>query len=267
MRYRPLGSSPAVVSAVSLNLAAHPSRPRPADWVRFIHAALENGISAFAVDADEPVVIDGMAEALSAVDRALVFVSWRLSSGAGFSPELILRRTQAGIARTGLDYLDAVMLNEPAPEALSGEVFPALGNLKESGHARMVGLIGEDPALDHHIAAGRFDVLTTAFNFASNERERDRLQAAKAHGMAVVGRWPHRGLLADGGAHGWTAQEISLAYALAEPSLCSVVVEAGSVGELRRLAAVADRELPPALAAGVDMALFEPADAEVEQRA
>lgn len=272
MRYRPLGSSAAVVSAVSLNLAPSPARPRPADWVRFVHAALEHGISAFEVDGDDPVVVDGLAQALSAVDRALVFVSWRLELGRGgvdrtASPKSLAWRVQAAVARTGLAYLDALMLDEPAVAAISDEHLAVLDEIRASGAARLAGLCGEGDAVERHVASGRFDILTTTFNLASGARDRDRIQSAKASSMAVVGRRPHCGRIVDGGAYGWTAQEVSLAYALAEPSLASVQIEADSNGELGRLAAVAERPLPPGLAARIDMACFAGADVEVERRA
>jgi aryl-alcohol dehydrogenase-like predicted oxidoreductase len=272
MRYRPLGSSAAVVSAISLNLSPNPARPRPADWVRFVHAALEHGISAFEVDGDDPVVVDGLAQALSAVDRALVFVSWRLNLGRGgvdptASPKSLAWRVQAGVARTGLTYLDALMLDEPAAAAVSDEHLEVLDEIRALGAARLAGLCGEGDAVTRHLASGRFDILTTAFSLASGGCDRDRIQSAKARGMAVMGRRPHCGPVVECGDFGWTAQEVSLAYALAEPSLASVQVEAGSAGELGRLAAVAERPLPPALAARIEAARFAGADAEVELRA
>ena len=272
MRYRPLGSSAAVVSAVSLNLAPNPARPRPADWVRFIHAALEHGVSAFEVDDDAPVVVDGLAQALSAVDRALVFVSWRLDlerpgDDRAASPESLARRVRAGIARTGLAYLDAVVLDEPVPGALSDEHFAVLDEIRTSGAARLAGLCGEGDPIDRYLVSGRFDLLTTAFNVASSARDRARIQSANSLGMAVMGRRPCCGPVVDGGAFGWTAQEASLAYALAEPSLASVQIEAGSCGELGRLAAVAERRLPPGLAARIDTMGFTEPHAELELRA
>ena len=265
MRYRPLGASAAVVSAISLNLAPDASRRRPSDWVPFIHAALELGISAFEIGADDPVVVDGLSQALSAVDRALVFVAWRLDGDV--APESLSLRVKAAVARTGLAYLDALVLEPPGSAARSGEIFAALQAIKATGAARLAGLSGEGERLDDPIGSGVFDMLITNLSLASGAREHDRLRAAGARGMGVVGRRPHHGPIADCGDYGWTAQEVSLAYALAEPSLSSVQLEAGSIDELERMAAAAERETPPGLAARIDVARFAHADMETERRA
>ena len=57
---------------------------------------------------------------------------------------------------------------------------------------------------------------------------------------------------------GWTAEEICLAYCLTEPSIASVLVECEDPEHLAALAAVPDRDMPPGLAAQVEMARFAP---------
>ena len=57
---------------------------------------------------------------------------------------------------------------------------------------------------------------------------------------------------------GWKADEICLAYALTEPCLASVQVRPSSLVELERLAAVVERDMPPGLAAQIEMARFSP---------
>jgi len=269
MRYRPMGASAAVVSAISLNLAPDPGRRHPSQWVAFIHAALEQGVSAFEVGAEDPAIIDGLSQALSAVDRRLVFIAWRLSAGGGrrdVSPEGLRRQVEAAIARAGLDYLDAVMLDEPMADALSEDGFAVLKDVQARGAVHLLGLCGEGDLVDGHIGSGRFDILTTDFSLASGWRERGRLRAAGRRGMAVVGRrpWP-RGSIADraigallDGVDGWTAQELCVAYALAEAALASVQIEATSVGELRRLASLAERAAPQILAARLERAQLAP---------
>ena len=190
MRYRSMGPSGAVVSAISLSLASDPARPRASDWTAYIYAALEHGVSTFEVSGHDPVVIGGLAEAVSAVDRRLLFVSWRLGSGGGprdFSPAGLTNQVRAAIARTGLQYLDAVVLDEPGADELLPASLQVLVDLKTSGAARFIGLGGEGAPIDDHIAAGGLDLLIVPFNLTSGWSDRNRIRAALAGDMAVVG--------------------------------------------------------------------------------
>ena len=49
-----------------------------------------------------------------------------------------------------------------------------------------------------------------------------------------------------------------MSYALTEPSLATVEVSAGSISQIERMAAVPEREMPPGLAAQIEMARFAP---------
>ena len=128
MRYRPMGASGAIVSAVSLSLEPDPGRTRTSDWVSFLFAALENGISTLVVSASDPVVLDGLAETMASVDRRLVFLALRLGGGPGvardFSPQGLGAQITSVLARTGAHYLDAVLLDEPGADEVSAGVLP-----------------------------------------------------------------------------------------------------------------------------------------------
>jgi aryl-alcohol dehydrogenase-like predicted oxidoreductase len=166
---------------------------------------------------------------------------------------------------------------------------------RASGKVRMLGVAGVDDALDACIGLGAFDVLFSPFNLTSGWRERRRLLDAGKRDMAIVGDdpWPEvfrgkssasqakPGLLARAfrprptidplagvGTYafldhtpGWTSEQICLAYALTDVKLASVQVEADDLDHLAMLAAVADRELPAATAAQVEMARFAEAGA------
>jgi aryl-alcohol dehydrogenase-like predicted oxidoreductase len=54
----------------------------------------------------------------------------------------------------------------------------------------------------------------------------------------------------------WTAEELCLAYALMEPAVSTVLIRADEPERLAALAAVPDRDLPPGVAAQVEMARF-----------
>ena len=292
MRYRPLGPSGAIVSVISLKLGDDPARSRASDWISLIYAALENGISTFEVSADEPVVIDGLSQALKGVDRRLAFVAWRLPPGMrrDRSREALDAHISSALSRTGLDYLDALTIDEPAAGEFDAEAIAVLAKAKAAGSVRFLGLMGEGEATDQCVASGGFDMLTTAFNITSGWKERNRVRDASAAEMAIVGynSYPRAFHAAATAAHkagegkagaealrgvgsylfldktaGWTAEEICLAYALTEPALATVQVRPASMAHLEQLASVPDRELPPGLAAQIEMARFSPqADAE-----
>ena len=60
----------------------------------------------------------------------------------------------------------------------------------------------------------------------------------------------------------WTAEEICLAYCLTEPSIATVLVTSDDPEHLAQLAAVPDRDMPPGLAAQVEMARFAPTNSQ-----
>ncbi len=177
------------------------------------------------------------------------------------------------------------MLDEPTQEELPYAGLAALQALKSSGAVRYVGVRGVGDSIDAHIASGVFDLLATSFNLTSGWRERNRVRAASAGEMAVIGydpyprafhaaaveaakkrsAWVKRQPLDGCGSYAfldntrhWSAEEICLAYVLTEPAVASVQVRATSIDYLERMALVPERELPPGLAAQIEMARFAP---------
>lgn len=299
MRYRPFGPAATVVSAISLTLGDDPTRSKPADWVNLIYAALESGINCFEVTGRDPAIMDGVAKALEAVERRLVFISWRFgvhTTADGpvrdFSAQGLTHQVCAVLARTGMDYIDVALLDEPKSHELPQEGLAALTEIKTTGAANMLGVAGDDDALDYYISTDAFDVLAAPFNLTSGWKERHRVRSAVELDMAVIGynAYPeafHRQsaiaaqAAAKGGGplHGmgsyafldrtsqWDAEEICLAYALTEPSLATVAIRPGTLARMEQLAAVTDREMPPGLAAQIEMARFAPVPAQKQQRA
>jgi aryl-alcohol dehydrogenase-like predicted oxidoreductase len=290
-----------VVSAVSLTLGDDQTRSRASDWVALIYAALESGINTFEVSGSDPAIMDGVAEALQAIERRLVFITWRLgtvptSDGPlrDFSGDGLTQQICAVLARTGLDYLDVALLDDPRVHELPQDALVALGEVKAAGAANLLGVAGEDDALDAYISTGAFDVLATPFNLTSGWKDRLRVRSAVQGDMAVIGyrAYPetfHRSATASaqaaakGGKGGplqgmgsyafldrtqhWDAEEICLAYALTEPALATVEIRPGAIARMEQLAAVADREMPPGLAAQIEMARFAPGTEQIMQRA
>jgi aryl-alcohol dehydrogenase-like predicted oxidoreductase len=290
VRYRPLGPSGAIVSAITLTLAPDPARPRASDWVALIYAALESGINSFEVNGGDLAVMDGLGAALAAVERDLVFVSVRLGPTPGpdgrraaYSIDGLAAQVQAALAQTGLSYLNAAVLDEPPADSV-GDAAEALGQIKASGAVLLTGVSSDGAALDACIASGAFDLLAMPFNITSTWRERNRLREASVRDLGVISSQPyprcmaqlieasklklagaHRGgdALADVGTYaflnttpGWTAEEICVAYALTEPAIATVQVPAPPIRMLESLAAAPSREMPPGLSAQIEMARF-----------
>lgn len=289
MRFRPLGGSGMVVSAVSMSLTDSSARSRPSDWRAIIYTALENGVNAFEVVGRHPAIAEGLGMALQAIERRLVFVAWRVGctvapSGAtlrDFSPANLRNVTESAIARSGLDYLDAVVLDDPHGNELSPQALELLKSMREAGRVRMLGVAGEDDAIDAYISSRAFDLLYTPFNLTSGWKERLRLKAAVERDMGVIGYsyFPgifNRGVapliqaqkaranpLAGAGTYaflettrGWKSEEICLAYALTEPCLASVQIVADRPDRLAALADITERDLPSGVGAQIEMARF-----------
>ncbi|MDP1737686.1 MAG: hypothetical protein Q8L23_09620 [Caulobacter sp.] len=271
MRYRPFGRSGQVVSAVSLLLDGDTGRAAR-EWRDLIAAALDVGINGFEIAGDAPALIEGASEALAAVERELLFVAWRpraLAADPGVTVEAFL-------ARMDLGYLDLLNFDQPppAPEVLQ--------RMRQARRVRAFGLTRDDEDTDLLVATGAFDALTTGYSPVSGWRERNRLKSAAGRDMAVIARdiWPEamqpkktllkRPLLGPrtnplagmGGyhflesTHGWTAEEICLAYILTEPAVTTVRLEIDRIERLVRLAEVPDRDLPTGVAAQIEMARF-----------
>ncbi len=281
------------ISTVSLSLDDNKARTRPADWQAFLYAAFECGINAFEVVGRHPALIEGLGLALQAVERRLVFVALRLGVGPArdFSPDGMRHLIDSVISRTETDYLDAVILDDPHSEELTPYALETLRGIRQSGRARMLGVGGQDDAIDAYISAGAFDLLRTPFSLTSGWKERLRLKAAIEHDMGVIGYsyYPEGLIRAQtpaskpslfggrsnplqgvGGyaflnnTHHWKSEELCLAYALTEPSLASVSVSVDRTDWLEALAAVSERDLPPGLGAQIEMARFG-ADAKAAQ--
>jgi len=273
------------ISVISLRLDDANVRPRPADWQAFLYAAFECGINAFEIVGRHPALIEGLGLALEAVERRLVFVSLRLgvSPARDFSPDGMRHLIDSVVTRTGVDYLDAVILDDPHSEELSPYALEMLRGIRQSGRARMLGVGGEDDAIDAYISTGAFDLLRTPFSLTSGWKERLRLKAAMEHDMGVLGFGYHpEGLirapaptsrpslfgpranpLQAMGSYAflhemanWTSEALCLAYALTEPALASVQISVDSIDQLEALSAVSERDLPPGLGAQIEMARF-----------
>lgn len=293
MRYRPLGASGMALSVVSLKLEDHPGM-RAADWTALGYAALENGVNSFEIAGRDPAILDGVSVALQSVNRRLVYVSLRLGNTPegrrDFSASTLIRTLQAAIARSGLEYIDIAMLDDPSSEELPAESLTALKAIRQQGAVSMLGVCGKDDAIDSYILTEAFNVLATPYNMLSGWRDRNRIRMAQERDMSVIGYdfYPDtirtRGQVepisgpakmglfrraAQSAAKPqvdpyaflddtpqWTAEEVSLGYVLTEPALASVQIVCAHAEHLAALADVPDRDLPSGLGSRVEMARF-----------
>ena len=311
MRFRPLGKSGMVVSTIALSLSDRAAIARPADWVSLIYAAFENGINAFEIHGDAPGMVDGIAQAVRAVDRHLIYLAWRVGTRIGpagvvmrdFSAGALCRIVDGVLARSGIGYLDAVVLDDPQTQEFSPQALDQLKLMRADGRTRMLGVAGQDDALDALLTTGAFDVLYLPYSLTSGWVERRRLKAAVERDMGVIGydyyprafhgaagpapksggwlrgkpeappRTSAHDPLAGAGTYAflnrtrnWTPEEICLAHALTEPSLASVQVSAERADRIEALAAIPDKEMPPGVSAQIEMARFSAAISDRKAR-
>lgn len=293
MRYRPFGTSGKAISSLSLLLSQSARAPTAQAWRSLIFTAMENGINGFDLTAGCDALDQGMAMALQAVERRLLFLVWRIrwDPRQRLSADTISQMVRYGVRRTGAGYFDLLMLEEEAVEAMEPAAREVLTELKSSGVALQIGVGGAGPAVEACIGSDPFDVISQPFDLTSDSRVRRRVKEAVEAGMTALafnpapaallraapapeGRKPS--LFARAVSHpaaaagpyaflhetpGWAADEICLGYALTEPAFATVQMECLDVSIIERMAAVCDRDLPTGVAAQIEMARFsaEPA--------
>ena len=207
-----------------------------------------------------------------------------------FSPAGVTAAIDHLLVASGLNFLDLVILDEPGEDELSHATLSALKALRASGRIEMLGIAGAGQVMDAYVTTNAFDVLVTPFNVHASWTTRNRIRSAIERDMAIMAYdyfpqtlWPpkagaarqgepRRGLFGWGGArkdadvrglgafaflhqtYGWEAEDICLGYALSEPTLASAIINTADTGVLARLAEVPDRDMPPGMAAQIEMA-------------
>lgn len=299
MRYRPFGATGTAVSAISLAMTDSARRMGPSEWTNLVHLALENGVNCFEIVGRDPAILDGLAHGIKTLDRHLLFIALRLGSTGDrsydFSPASVARTVEGVLARTGFDYLDAVLLDDPADDALPPDTLGILKALRAADRTRMIGISGSNPAVDAYITTRAFDVLAIPYGLTSGWITRNRIRAALDHDMSIIGQEfcseelcnpPTSSLLTRRGGllgtkpsyvpgstgtyaflhetRGWTPQEICLAYALTQPALATVQITTDQAAHLEKYCDVAEREMPPGVASRIEMARFGGASAQAK---
>jgi len=285
MRYRPFGATGKAVSAVSLLLREAPNMTTPQSWRSLVFAAMENGVNCFELAAGLDVIALGVGEALRAVERRLIFLGYRLRGDrrTQLTAQAIAQSVRVGLEKTGAGYFDLLVIDETAYETLAPDALIYLADLRATGQALQLGLVGEGPMVDECIRSGAFDVLETPFNLMSDGKARRRIKDAASANMVLVGydlipnslprasSEPIRagllrraaGPLATAGTYAflhetpnWTSDELCVAYALTEPAFATFRAEVFRAEALVRLCSATDKDLPTGVAAQIEMARF-----------
>ncbi len=288
MRYRPFGVSGSAISNLTLSFGAEAlARGREAG-LDLLYSALEAGINSYRLETADPVAAEVLGEALSHVDRKLVYVSVTLGTGEArdFSAEGMTAAIDRVLHFSGLGWIDMAVLHEPGETELAQASLAALKALRKTGRIRLLGIAGGGPVMDAYVSTGAFDALLTPFDINAGWPIRNRIRSAREQDMAVFAydfyidrrtRAPDapvfkKGLFGLGGGKrppdtpkkdafgflyrtpNWTAEAICLSYVLTDPSVSSVIVTPTGADRLAVLAAAPERDRPPGLAAQIEMA-------------
>lgn len=216
----------------------------------------------------------------------------RRGSNRDFSAEGMTAAMDRALHASGLGWFDLAILDEPGDHELPQSSLNALKALRATERVRLLGVSGDGEVMDTYVSTGAFDVLATPYHVNSPWQIRHRLRVAREQDMAifVYGYFPEsldtarkastahqekKGFFGFGKPSGrsrndplagagtfaflhqtanWPAEAICLAYALTDPAVSSVLIEASDTERLNTLAQVPDRDMPPGLAAQIEMA-------------
>ena len=285
MRYRPFARSGMALSALSLALDG--DQGLGADqWRDRVHCAFEEGVNAFVFVAPSHDLLTGFAEGAQAGRRHLLFGG--LGVGANADAKMLQDWADNVIATARLEELNLVTLeagDQADGESLSKPLLAAMRRMQDAGRVQKLGVAGAGEIIAEPIRSGAFDAVATPFNILSGWRERHLIRTAVERGMSVIGCDPSPGdvsaliegadeaskpgwfkqssPLAGVGTYrflrlttGWSPEQLCLGYAFTEPALATVQVRVADREHLTTLAEVAERDLPAAISAQIEMARF-----------
>ncbi|MGV3580596.1 oxidoreductase [Brevundimonas sp.] len=212
----------------------------------------------------------------------------RKGSARDFSAEGMTGAIDRCLHVSGLGWIDVAILEEPGEDELPQSSLNALKALRATERVRFLGVSGESEVMDAYVSTGAFDVLATPFHVNVDWRIRSRVRAAREKDMAILAydyfpseldtekktmelNQPKKGLFGFGKPKAapvaqastfaflhrtpyWNAEEICLAHAMTDPAISSVLVTARDAERLNALASVPERDMPPGLAAQIEMA-------------
>ena len=293
MRYRPFGRSGLALSTVGLRLKSETFDRDHALMQKLIVSALENGINTYHFDSLDVSFLRAAAEAFSVVDRKLLFISvtahetYQAGQPEAYAFTPLKERLRGAIKDSGLQWLDLLYFAQPGAISLTDDTLNFLRSLKSSKMLRYLGGIGETDDLSALILSETFSVIQTRFDIDSSWDKRRKIDDAVVRDMNVIATdfYPaiyrkesdvvpkdaRRGFfggkpknpLAGAGTHAflhqtpdWTPEQLCLGYALSQPSMSCILIDADSPEHLESLADVPERHLPSSVPAQIEMARF-----------
>ncbi len=206
----------------------------------------------------------------------------------------IVRVFQDSLKQSGLTWFDYIVIEDPRPGELDSAVFATLEAARQARRLRYIGVSGESSEVDRLIESGEIGLLCVRYNLRSDWAARNRMKQALANRLIVIGSDYHpkvvktatgyteashgrpsrqgflglqffgkpkpSGLERMGAYaflerfHGWTPDQLCLAYALTEPALASVRICVGDAESVTAMTSVVERELPNGISAQIEMA-------------
>lgn len=289
MRYRPLGEAGSAVSAITLTLDAKVAATGEYNIRNLVYAALEEGVNSFHIDSLDRTLIRTAGAAFAEIDRDLLHISLTIgplpNRRRDFSVEGVNAVLSAVLNASGIRYIDAIILDDPAESELPVQTLKVL---RADERIMRLGIRGNSDVMDIYINSGRFDMLFTPCHIQLDHRQRGWMRSAREHQLIVFGTEyypeallnaakpppppePAKGLFGLSKKKpieaeptnpfaflhqtpGWEADDLCLAHALLDPSMGSVVVRSSNVEHLRRLAQACERDMPVSLPAQLEMA-------------
>ena len=213
----------------------------------------------------------------------------RRNSERDFRAESMTGFIDRALNVSGLKWFDTAILQQPGEDELSQPSLAALKALRATERVRFLGIGGDDDVLDTYVSTGAFDVLATPYHVNVDWKVQSRVRQAREQDMAILaydyfpeslntpskaanltkpklgffglGRRRENNPLANAGTFAflhdtpnWSAEAICLAHAMTNPSICTVIIRASDARRLDLLATIPERDMPPGLAAQIEMA-------------
>ncbi|MFT3997879.1 MAG: aldo/keto reductase [Asticcacaulis sp.] len=303
MRYRPFGRSGQALSALGLKVSWVGLRRNRQAVTALLTTAIENGINTFHFTSANLEFLKVAAEALSPVNRKVLFISIAAEEETVLDPahhyelEPLRERLKGAVRESGLQWIDLLVFHAAGFDQIPDRSWTFIGALRDSGLLRFTGATANSDLIKAVVDDGRFNILKTVFDIDTSWNKRHLLDYAIARGMAVFGhdffpetyrrsedvvpKAARRGWfsskpadpMAGAGTYaflhqtpGWTAEELCLSFALTQPNLSTLFADPETPSHLEALSEVVERAMPTSVPAQIEMARFS-ADSQRARRA
>jgi len=268
---RALGATSLRVPALGLG-AAHVGRHDVPDddAARLLHEALDLGVTLLDTAPSYGLSEERIGRHLAHRRDEFVLCTkggYGVSGVADWTGPVIVAGVDQALGRLRTDRIDVFLLHScPRDVLVRGEVVDALEAVVRAGKVRVAGYSGDNDALDHAVASGRFGVVEASVNLCDQRALREAVPMAAAKGVGVVAKRPLanapwrfaarpvgdyaetywsrlRAMDLDPTPLAWDA--LALRFAAYAPGVSACIVGTSRVEHLRRAAAcVAEGPLP-----------------------